>query len=58
MDSLRSTSGILMNIGKVGGLPVVSQLLEVTDEVYQWYLDDYRDSLRSLSDIWKTIGKV
>ena len=27
-------------------------------EVYQWYLDDYRDNLRSTSGILMTIGKV
>ena len=37
---------------------MVSRLLKVNSEVYQWYLDDYRDSLRSTSDSWKTIGKV
>ena len=26
--------------------------------VYQWYLGDYRDSLRSTSGFWMTIDKV
>ena len=58
MDSRRSTSGTLMTIGKVGGLPVVSGLLLVKSEVYQWNLDDYSYSLRSTSGIWMITGKV
>ena len=26
--------------------------------VFQWYMDDYRDSLRSTSGFWITIDKV
>ena len=51
---------------------MVSGLLKVNSEVYQWYLDDYsvkskvyqwylvdyRDNLRSTSGIMMTIGKV
>ena len=42
--SLRSTSGILMTIGKVIGLPVVSGWLSV--------------GLRYTIGLWMTIGKV
>ena len=44
IGSLRSTSGSCMTIAK--------------SEVYQLYLDDYKDSLRSISGIWMTRGKV
>ena len=58
MDNLRSTSGILMTIGKVGGLPVVSGWLNVKSEVYQLNLYDFSYSRRSTSGIWMTIGKA
>ena len=44
IGSLRSTSGSWMTI--------------VKSEVYLWYLDDYKDSRRSISGIWMTRGKV
>ena len=44
VGSLRSTSGSWMTL--------------VKSEVYQLYLDDYRDSLRSISGIWMIRGKV
>ena len=37
---------------------MVNGWLTVKSEVYQWYLDDYRDSLKSNSGSWMTIGKV
>ena len=56
-DSLRSTSGVWMTIGKIYGLPVVSVCLKMKSYVYQWFLDDCRDSQRSTSGIWMTIIK-
>ena len=41
---MRSTKGIWLTIGK--------------SKVYQWYHDDHRDSLRSNSASWLTIGNV
>ena len=34
------------------------QMTIVKGMVYQWYLDDYTDSLRSTSGTWMTIDKV
>ena len=34
------------------------RMTKVTSLVYQWYLNDYRDSLRSTSGFWITIEKV
>ena len=30
----------------------------VKSKFYQWYLDDYRDSMRTASGIWMTIAKI
>ena len=33
-------------------------LTKVKSMVYQWYLDDYLDSLKSTRGFWMTIDKV
>ena len=55
---MRSTSGIWMTIGIVCGLTVVYGCLLIKCNVYQRYLDDNRDSVRSTSGSWMIIRIV